>query len=83
MAAIMPFGAAPSHWSPEKEQVRQAANAWIRTAKEADAVIDFDQLARDPAKPSFMRKDFGGDGLHPGDVGYKAMGDAIDLSNFD
>lgn len=46
-------------------------------------MIDFDQLARDPAKPVNMRADFGSeDGLHPGAAGYKALGDAIDLSLF-
>lgn len=82
LATIMPFGAAPSHYSPERDQVRVAVNAWIRTSGEPDAAIDFDRVARDPAKPSHMRKDFGGDGLHPGPAGYKAMGDAIDLAIF-
>lgn len=82
LATIMPFGASVSHYSPEKDRTRVAVNAWIRTSGEPDAVIDFDRIASDPAKPSHMRKDFGGDGLHPGPAGYKAMGDAIDLAMF-
>lgn len=80
---ITPFGAALTHYSPDNERTRQAVNHWIRTSREPDGVIDFDQLARDPAKPANMRSEFGSeDGLHPGAAGYKAMGDAIDLSLF-
>jgi lysophospholipase L1-like esterase len=80
---IMPFGTSMTHYSPENERTRQAVNHWIRTSREPDGVIDFDQTARDPAKPVNMRAEFGSeDGLHPGAAGYKAMGDAIDLSLF-
>lgn len=83
MATILPMGGSMTHSSPEKEAIRQAVNAWIRTSNEPDAVIDFDAAARDPADPSRMAKSFGSvDNLHPGDAGYKAMGDAIDLSIF-
>lgn len=83
MATILPMGGAVSHFNPEKEQIRQAVNTWIRTSGEPDAVIDFDAAARDPADPVQMAKSFGSvDNLHPGDAGYKAMGDAIDLSIF-
>jgi lysophospholipase L1-like esterase len=82
-ATIMPFGGSLTHSSPTNERTRQAVNRWIRTSREPDGVFDFDQLARDPAKPANMRADFGSeDGLHPGAAGYKAMGDAIDLSVF-
>lgn len=80
---IMPFGTSMTHYSPENERTRQAVNQWIRTSREPDGVIDFDQIARDPARPVNMRAEFGSeDGLHPGAAGYKAMGDAIDLSLF-
>jgi len=83
IATIMPFGASISHYSPDNERTRQAVNHWVRTSREPDGVIDFDQLARDPANPVNMRPEFGSeDGLHPGAAGYKAMGDAIDLSLF-
>ncbi|MBE7369544.1 SGNH/GDSL hydrolase family protein [Ramlibacter pallidus] len=68
------------HHSPRKEAIRQAVNEWIRHAGAFDAVVDFDRLLRDPARPSRMRPDFdSGDHLHPGDAGYRAMADAIDL----
>lgn len=82
-ATIMPFGGSATHSSPDNERTRQAVNQWVRTSHEPDGVIDFDQLARDPAHPENMRAEFGSeDGLHPGSAGYKAMGDAIDLSLF-
>ena len=84
IGTITPFGGSFAYDTPDKEQMRQAVNRWIRTSQEADAIIDFDQVARDPAKPTAMRKAFGSsDNLHPGEAGYKAMGDAIDLSLFD
>ena len=83
MATILPMGGAMSHYNAEKEAIRQAVNAWIRTSSEPDAVIDFDMAARDPADPVKMRAEVdSGDHLHPGDAGYKAMGDAIDFAIF-
>ena len=67
-------------YNPEKEKLRQAVNQWIRESKEFDGVIDFDAVARDPARPSHLKDEFdSGDHLHPGDGGYKAMADSIDL----
>jgi len=83
---IPPFGDAlagtplAGHYSPEKDAVRQAVNRWIREAGAFDAVVDFDALLRDPARPSHLRAAMdSGDHLHPGDVGYRAMAQAIDL----
>jgi len=84
IATILPMGGSVSHYNSEKEAIRQAVNSWIRTSHEPDAVIDFDLAARDPADPVKMVKSYGStDSLHPGDAGYKAMGDAIDLSIFE
>jgi lysophospholipase L1-like esterase len=69
--------------SPQGEQVRQAYNQWIRTSGIFDGVIDFDKITQDPAHPDTFLPDYdSGDHLHPKDAGYKAMGDAIDLSLF-
>ncbi len=63
--------------------MRQQVNTWIRTAHAFDAVIDFDQAARDPARPDRMLPaNDSGDHLHPSDTGYKAMAAAIDLNLF-
>lgn len=84
MGTILPTGGAMSHHSPAKEAVRQTVNSWIKTSGEPDRVIDFDQITRDPAAPIKLRKDVdSGDHLHPGEAGYRIMGDAIDLSVFD
>ena len=48
-----------------------------------DGVIDFDAATRDPAHPTqFLPAYDSGDHLHPSDAGYKAMGEAIDLTLF-
>ncbi len=68
------------YYTPEKEKVRQAVNAWIRSSGAFDGVIDFDKATEDPAKPGHIRADYDcGDHLHPNDAGYKAMADAVDL----
>lgn len=65
------------------EAARQTINAFIRDSGEFDAVADFDLATRDPDQPEAMSADFAGrDRLHPNDDGYKAMGEAIDLSIF-
>jgi lysophospholipase L1-like esterase len=71
-------------WTPAREAVRQAVNAWIREAGAFDAVIDFDKGVRDPEHPASMLPVYDcGDHLHPSDLGYNRMGDIIDLSLFD
>jgi lysophospholipase L1-like esterase len=81
-ATLTPFEGA-AYYSPEGEAKRQAVNEWIRTGKAYDAVIDFDAVTRDPAAPTkFLPAYDSGDHLHPGDGGYKAMGDAVDLALF-
>ena len=83
-ATIMPFaGSAYYHPGPETEADRQAVNAWIRTPGNFDAVIDFDAILRDPARPDHLKADLDNDGLHPSMDGYRAMGDAVPLSLFE
>ena len=84
-ATLTPFEGTPfkGYFTPEKEVKRKAVNEWIRTGKAFDGVIDFEKAVRDPAHPDRMLAGYdGGDHLHPGDAGYKAMGEAIDLSLF-
>jgi lysophospholipase L1-like esterase len=69
------------HYSVQKDGLRTRLNAWIRSAVEFDAVVDFDALLRDPAHPRRLRPDHdSGDHLHPGDAGYRAMAAAIDIA---
>jgi lysophospholipase L1-like esterase len=66
--------------TPAGEVMRQAVNAWIRTGGGFDAVVDFEAVVRDPARPTFLRAEFdSGDGTHPNDAGYRAMAAAFDL----
>jgi lysophospholipase L1-like esterase len=81
-ATLTPFEGAP-YYTAEGEAKRQALNTWIRSSGAYDGVIDFDMITRDPAAPTrFLPAYDSGDHLHPGDAGYKAMGDAVDLALF-
>nr|WP_126516914.1 SGNH/GDSL hydrolase family protein [Sphingobium amiense] len=84
-ATVMPFvGNDYYHANAQNEADRQAVNAWIRQPGNFDAVVDFDAVTRDPARPDRLRPAYDvGDALHPSPAGYKAMGDAIPLSLFD
>jgi len=79
---LLPF-AGSDYYHPDAatEADRQAVNLWIRTPGHFDAVIDFDQVMRDPKDPSRLRADYDcGDHLHPSPAGYRAMADAIPLA---
>jgi len=81
-ATLTPFWGA-AYFTETGEAKRQALNEWIRTSRSYDGVIDFDKATRDPADPKkFLAKFDSCDYLHPSDDGYRAMGDAIDLSLF-
>lgn len=79
---ILPFGQS-FYDLPEREAARQKVNAYIRSAGAFDAVVDFDAAMRDPSNPRILRADVdGGDHLHPNELGYVRMADAIDLALF-
>ncbi|HZP07203.1 MAG TPA: SGNH/GDSL hydrolase family protein [Terracidiphilus sp.] len=81
-ATLTPYGGA-GYYSDKGEQIREDVNNWIRTSGTFDGVIDFDQITRDPQKPTWFNPAYdSGDHLHPGDEGYKAMGAGIDLKLF-
>jgi lysophospholipase L1-like esterase len=68
-------------WDETLEATRVSVNDWIRTSGAFDAVIDFDEVTRDPADPQRMLAAYDlGDHLHPNDAGYQAMANAVDLS---
>ena len=76
MGTIMPFG--KSFYADGnffKEAARQTVNQWIRTNQEADGVIDFDQLMRDPNNTAQLREELQEDWLHPNAKGYTVMGE--------
>lgn len=76
---VTPFG----NQNDLRESYRVAVNAWIRSSREWDGVVDFDAALRDPANPRRMQAQYdSGDSLHPSDAGYEAMGNAVNLSLF-
>ncbi len=86
-ATLTPFGNEtflPGAWNPVREGHRAAVNDWIRNGGALDGIVDFDEALRDPERPTQMLPIYDcGDGLHPSDLGYCSMGDAIDLTLFD
>ncbi len=80
-ATLTAAGPRPT-FTPALEEKRATVNAFIRSGA-FDGVIDFDAVTRDPANPTqFLPAFDSGDHLHPGDAGYLAMGNAIDLTLF-
>lgn len=62
------------------EALREQVNDWVRTNKVFDGVVDFAKAVQDPYDPRYLNPVYNsGDSLHPGDVGYEAMADAVPL----
>jgi lysophospholipase L1-like esterase len=71
-----------SGYRTDREQVRQAVNAEIRSGTVYDAVVDFDKALRDPYDPRRLRPDYdSGDHLHPSDRGFHRMAEVFDLTS--
>lgn len=67
--------------SAEQVATLNEVNAWIRSQRIADGVIDFHAVLRDPDDPDRLREDYdSGDGLHPSSDGYAAMAEAVPLA---
>jgi lysophospholipase L1-like esterase len=82
-ATLTPYEGA-AYFDAQGEEKRRRVNAWIRTAKDCDGIIDFDAAIRDPAMPTRMKAPYdSGDHLHPSDAGYEAMAATIDLELFE
>ena len=84
-ATLLPFEGTTlaNFYSPEKEQKREAVNAWIRGSGAFDGVIDFEKAVQDPSHPTRMLPAYdGGDHLHPSNAGMQAMANAIPLELF-
>ena len=80
---ILPCGNS-DYCNETSEAMRQTLNSWIREEGHFDAVVDFDAVMCDPEDKTKMKAEYdSGDGLHPGPAGYKAMGEAIELSLFE
>ncbi|HWY96958.1 MAG TPA: GDSL-type esterase/lipase family protein, partial [Steroidobacteraceae bacterium] len=84
-ATIIPFeGSTLPGNTALGEANRLAVNEWIRNSGAYDAVVDFDLATSDPKHSARLSPAYdSGDHMHPNDVGYQAMAEAIDLSLFD
>ncbi|GAB1207111.1 hypothetical protein APSETT445_005819 [Aspergillus pseudonomiae] len=89
-ATITPFGAPGNasdvqpYSNPIREDTRQRINEWIRTSGVFDAVLDFDQVLRDPEAPAQLADEYdSGDYLHPNVAGYQALADYFPLDLFE
>ena len=70
-------------YDDEREKLRCEINAWIRTSKVFDRVLDFDAVTRrSDGEHGLMPEYDCGDGLHPSPVGGAAIAESIDLSWF-
>ncbi|MGW6740968.1 SGNH/GDSL hydrolase family protein [Streptomyces sp. NPDC055025] len=79
-ATLAPFGAYGGY-NDAAESVRTRINEEIRYGGVFDTVVDFDRVLRDPYAPDRLRPVYdSGDGLHPSDAGYEAMGRSLDLA---
>ncbi|KAM0280401.1 hypothetical protein ACHAQH_004115 [Verticillium albo-atrum] len=83
-ATLTPMtGEGQVYGTPERERARQRLNAWIRESGTFDAVVDFDEIVRDPEAPEKLAKEYDeGDHLHMNPAGYQAMADGFDLALF-
>lgn len=82
-ATILPFGES-FYYADYREPARKKVNQWIRTSGQFDAVIDFDKTMQDPQNPEKMIESIhSGDYLHPNELGYKKMGESINLGLFE
>ncbi|MBO0805327.1 MAG: SGNH/GDSL hydrolase family protein, partial [Nocardiopsaceae bacterium] len=62
------------------EAMREQVNTWIKTSGAFDGVVDFAAATADPIDPTYLDPaENSGDSVHPGDVGYEAMANAIPL----
>ena len=83
-ATITPFKN-NGYYRPYRDAARNLINDWIRAGGHFDAVIDFDKTLRDPNDiASLLTEAQSGanDHLHPNELGYKMIGESIDLSLF-
>ncbi len=79
---VLPFEGS-LFWTPEREQKREAVNAWIRTAGSFDGVFDADAATRDPASPTQLLAPYdSGDHAHPSLNGLRAIAESVDLELF-
>lgn len=67
--------------APAREPLRSEVNRWIITSHAADGVINFAAATSEPGDPTYYNPVYNsGDNLHPNDLGYDMMANAIPLA---
>ncbi|OCZ68963.1 SGNH/GDSL hydrolase family protein [Acinetobacter pittii] len=86
-ATLLPFsGALPNtpldnYYQPNKDELRQRINHWMRTSHTFDGVLDLEQGLKDPKHPDRLNPIYdSGDHLHPNDHGNQQMANLVDLN---
>lgn len=73
LGTIMPFKMEETDWFEVAEKSRNEYNAWVRTQKITDGILDFDLVIRDEKMDRMREGTHIGDGLHPNVEGGKCM----------
>ncbi|WP_290033428.1 SGNH/GDSL hydrolase family protein [Acinetobacter pittii] len=86
-ATLLPFsGALPNtpldnYYQPNKDELRQRINHWMRTSKTFDGVLDLEQGLKDSKHSDRLNPIYdSGDHLHPNDKGNQQMANLVDLN---
>ena len=86
-ATLLPFsGALPNtpldnYYQPNKDELRQRINHWIRTSHTFDGVLDLERGLKDPKHPDRLNPIYdSGDHLHPNDRGNQQMANLVDVN---
>lgn len=76
-----------STWAPEVQDLpgetsaeRESLNAWLLNSRTCDAMVDWDQVLRDPNVPQTYNPAYFSDGIHPNATGHREMANAVPLS---
>jgi lysophospholipase L1-like esterase len=83
LGTLTPSGTSsePGYSGANADALRAAVNAWIRSQRISNGIVDFDAAVRDPRRPDDIAPAYdGGDGLHFNPAGYRALANAVPLS---
>jgi lysophospholipase L1-like esterase len=79
LGTLPPTGSAETR-AEGLEGKRRRLNAWIRSTKAVDGIIDFDKAVRDPTLPNRVKREYqGSDFLHLNLAGNRALANAVPL----
>lgn len=79
VSTITPLGV---HTTAANEPIRQDVNAFLRTTKEFDGLVDLDAALRDPATPTQIRTEWAAavGSVHPNAAGHQVIADTFNLA---